>query len=229
MSTLQIQSKLIIVIFLFVSFSYSQQVKQTNNPNQIPAVLSNCIIQDSFGFIWFGDQEGLVRYDGYHTKRYKTIPFDTTSITSNYVTDIEEDSRGNLWIATYGGGLNYFEQKTEKFTHYLHNPQAPTSLGSDNQTKIIVNKDGSLWIATIGNDFTYVSWDSAGPPKFRQYNEQDLSPDVPTYSIMDMYKDTNGILWIGSAGFGLQRLDTVTGEIKSVMHNPKDPNSISNS
>lgn len=225
-------TNIFVAVFFLVSHiitkTFSQDIKQiVTNPNQIPAVIPNCIIQDSYGFIWIGDQEGLLRYDGHTTKRYKNIPFDTTSLSSNYIVDIEEDSISNLWIATHGGGLNYFDQKTEKFTHYLHDPQALASLGSNKLTKIILNENGSLWIGTIGNGFTYISWDSTGAPKFRQFNNQLLSPEVPVYSILDMYKDNHGFLWIASAGFGLQRLEISTGKIKNYTHDPENPNSIS--
>lgn len=189
--------------------------------------MPNCVFQDTFGFIWIGDQEGLLRYDGYNLKRFKQTPFDTTSLSNNFVIDIEQDKNGNLWIATLGGGLNYFNQKTELFSHYLHDPKDPASLGSNRLTKIIVNDDGSLWIGTLDNGFTIISWDSAGKPKYRQYIEQILPPDKPWNTILDMYKDTKGNLWIGTEGLGLQRLNIASGEIKSYQTDKNNPFSIS--
>ena len=41
---------------------------------------------------------------------------------SNEVLDIMEDSEGNLWVGTWGGGLNLFNRSTGTFTRYLNDP-----------------------------------------------------------------------------------------------------------
>jgi hypothetical protein len=58
-----------------------------------------------------GAQEGLIRYDGYNFKRFANISFNSTSLLNVWVTCFEEDNEGNLWIATWGDGLNYFDQE----------------------------------------------------------------------------------------------------------------------
>ena len=65
-----------------------------------------CIFEDSRGFMWFGTQNGLNRYDGKNFKVYKHVVGDSTSLSSNLLQDILEDENGDLWIATWGGGLN---------------------------------------------------------------------------------------------------------------------------
>src|SRR5882724_884924 len=65
-----------------------------------------CILQDSRGFLWFGTQDGLNKYDGYSITVYKKDSRKTGSLSDNYIKDIIEDQHGNLWMATWGGGLN---------------------------------------------------------------------------------------------------------------------------
>ena len=48
----------------------------------------NCILKDRFGFMWFGTQDGLNRYDGYNFQVYRNGPGDTSSISSNYIQSI---------------------------------------------------------------------------------------------------------------------------------------------
>lgn len=43
------------------------------------------IFQDKHGFMWFGTQDGLNRYDGYNFKIFKNIPSDSTSLTDNFI------------------------------------------------------------------------------------------------------------------------------------------------
>ena len=62
-----------------------------------------CIINDSKGFMWFGTRGGLNRHDGSKFVVYKNILNDSTSLSSNWVNDILEDSDGHLWVATVYG------------------------------------------------------------------------------------------------------------------------------
>ncbi len=80
--------------------------------------LSNvlAIHQDSFGFMWFGTKNGLSRYDGYSLHTYENNPKVANSIKANWVTSIVEDSQGNLYVGTFGGGLNIFNRKTNTFS-----------------------------------------------------------------------------------------------------------------
>ena len=121
---------------------------QTISPKfeHIPIALSFCFLQDSNGFLWVGSQEGLARYDGYNLKFYTNIPFDSTSISNNWVPVIKEDKNGNLWVGTWGGGLNCFNQRTEKFTRFLQETNNSNTITCKNISSIIVNDDGTLWI-----------------------------------------------------------------------------------
>ncbi len=58
----------------------------------------NCIFQDEKGFMWFGTQDGLNRYDGYNIKIFKNDPDDTTSLINNFIFSIFEDTSGTLLL-----------------------------------------------------------------------------------------------------------------------------------
>ena len=61
------------------------------------------IFQDSKGYIWFGTNDGLDRYNGYEFKHYKFDKYDKNSLPNNYIVDIIEDKYGYLWISTIAG------------------------------------------------------------------------------------------------------------------------------
>src|SRR5688572_11997174 len=67
-----------------------------------------CMLQDRRGFMWFGTRDGLNKYDGYSFTVYRNKTNDKTSLSCNIINDIAEDSNGGLWIATWGGGLSYY-------------------------------------------------------------------------------------------------------------------------
>ena len=55
------------------------------------------VMQDSDGFMWFGTNDGLNRFDGKHFKVYKHNPNDSTSIGHNFIHCIQEDSKIECW------------------------------------------------------------------------------------------------------------------------------------
>jgi hypothetical protein len=55
-----------------------------------------CVLQDSRGFMWFGTEDGLNKYDGYGFQVFRHDPEDPTSINGNYIQSIYEDHMGFL-------------------------------------------------------------------------------------------------------------------------------------
>ncbi|MCW8824364.1 MAG: triple tyrosine motif-containing protein, partial [Ignavibacteriaceae bacterium] len=195
-----------------------------------PVLISDCVFQDSYGFIWIGDQGGLVKYNGYKLKRYAQVPFDSTSLSNNRVMAIKEDKNGNLWIGTWGGGLNYFDQRTENFTRFMIDKNNPKSITSNIIFEIIVNKDGSLLLGTMDQGLIYMKIDSNGIATYKNY-DLNIIPNSKTRSgdnfVLDLYKDKQENIWIGTILGGLKLLDLSTGELTHFKHDSQNPNSIS--
>ena len=59
----------------------------------------NCIMQDKNGFMWFGTDYGLNRYDGYSFKVFLNNNYNY-SLTENNIKCISQDAIGNIWIGT---------------------------------------------------------------------------------------------------------------------------------
>ncbi|MEO8210568.1 MAG: two-component regulator propeller domain-containing protein, partial [bacterium] len=71
----------------------------------------NCAIKDKKGFMWFGTDYGLYRFDGYNFKVFSYKEGDSTSLSNKAVTSIFDDDK-YLWIGTQQG-LNRFDKTTE--------------------------------------------------------------------------------------------------------------------
>ena len=56
------------------------------------------ILQDSKGYIWFGTMDGLNKYDGYSFTKYQFDPFDSNSLSQNFIYTIWEDKYGSIWV-----------------------------------------------------------------------------------------------------------------------------------
>ena len=72
------------------------------------------IAQDRQGYMWFGSQSGLSRYDGYRMVVYKNIEGDKTSLADNWVGELHVDSQGQLWVGT-DNGLDRFDAASQTF------------------------------------------------------------------------------------------------------------------
>ena len=185
-----------------------------------------CILQDRKGFMWFGTQDGLNKYDGYNFTVYKHDALDSNSLSENSILSIFEDSRGaGLWIGTNGGGLNRFDRDSGRFTRYVHDPDNPHSLSHNAVYSIYENHAGTLWIGTWGGGLNKL--DPNNPTRFVRYvhdpNDPHSLSDNTVYSI---YEDHARTLWIGTAN-GLNKLDRSREEFTRFVNDPHDPQSLS--
>jgi signal transduction histidine kinase/CheY-like chemotaxis protein/ligand-binding sensor domain-containing protein len=186
-----------------------------------------CIIQDSRGFMWFGTQDGLNRYDGYKIKMYKKDPADPNSLSSNWVRNITEDKIGNLWISTTGGGLNMFDREKETFIRYQHDKNNPASICSDYLIGSTEDSDGNLWIGTEKNGLVLFN---RKKNEFTQYSltegtgkENKLGKGT-AISILEDHKKR---LWVGTENAGLVLVDLKTKSLTRYFHEDSNVNSLS--
>jgi signal transduction histidine kinase/ligand-binding sensor domain-containing protein len=167
-----------------------------------------CIRQDSKGFMWFGTQEGLNRYDGYKFKQYKHDPTDAKTISDNYVWTLYEDKNGVLWIGTFFG-LNRFDRERETFTHYKQNKDAPSGLSHNDVRVIYEDHDEDLWIGTGGGGLNKLDRKTGKFERFMSNTKSDKE-SLSHNDVRAIYEDGHGVLWIGTAGGGLNRFNRKT-------------------
>ena len=88
-----------------------------------------CIYQDSKGFMWFGTEDGLNKYDGQNITIYRPDPQDTNSLSYRWIEHVVEDIHNNLWFGSRGG-VTWFDPRTETFRQYItSSPEKPASSG----------------------------------------------------------------------------------------------------
>ena len=101
------------------------------------------IVQDNQGFIWFGTQYGLNRYDGYRFREFKHDPKDPGTLSGVHIYALFKDRAGALWVGCFNT-LDRLDPTTERVTHYLIDPARPGG-PSQRVTHISQDKDGMLW------------------------------------------------------------------------------------
>jgi ligand-binding sensor domain-containing protein/two-component sensor histidine kinase len=219
----------ILTLLFSITFPYLKAQTITPKFDELDVCLPNCVLQDKNGFIWIGAQEGLLRYDGNNLEKYQNIPFDSNSISGNWVPALAEDRLGNLWVSTLNG-LNYFNQITEKFTQFKLVDENDSTLTSKSIPKMLVNDDSSMWIATTDCGVFFAKVDKKGKPKFTHYDFTDrieLNDPKEKLQVWDLYKDNDNCLWIGTVNAGLIKLNIETEDVKQFINDPNDPTSLS--
>ncbi len=184
----------------------------------------HAILQDRLGFIWFGTEDGLNRYDGNDFKIFRPDPYIEGSISDRWITSIIEDRQGYLWIGTRLGGLNRYDSKNGKFQSYRHEPDNPNSITSNRINTILEDSQGFLWIGTDNglnrfnpqtNTFTHF------------YNIPGIQTSLSNNHISALYEDSQGTLWIGTGTGGLNQLIADNFTFKRFVYNVKNPSSLS--
>jgi signal transduction histidine kinase/ligand-binding sensor domain-containing protein/DNA-binding response OmpR family regulator len=171
----------------------------------LPSANVTCLFQDRKGYIWFGTDHGLARYDGYFFEKFTHSEKNTTSISNATITAICEDKEGNIWVG-HAHGLDKFNLATEKFTHYILNPKMPVVNWCQHVLSLLVSKDGTLWVGT--GDGLYIL--NKSTKSFSITKHADANPNsIIANSINALYEDRAGSIWIGT-GKGLDRYDRLT-------------------
>jgi signal transduction histidine kinase/ligand-binding sensor domain-containing protein/DNA-binding NarL/FixJ family response regulator len=163
------------------------------------------ILQDHRGFLWFGTQGGLNRYDGYRLTQFRHDPKDPHSLGDDFVQELFEDSRGGIWSGR--SVLSRFDPATETFTRYTLPSKGVPNAGI---WGIREDKRGYIWVATTG-----------GCPlnRFDPRTATMRCYEVGVSAVHTTYMDPAGILWLGTVET-LVRFDPATGS--SVRYHP-DP------
>lgn len=204
----------------------------TPDPKRAKVTNITTMYGDRAGNLWVGTwKRGLYKFDPKtgNVTPFLNIPGDATSLGDNTVRCIYEDRSGTLWIGTFGGGLDRYEPGGDTFYHYRHNPNDPDSLSKDRLWSIYEDRAGVLW---VGTDFGGLNTYDRFKKPFRFYKvETGGSAGLDQNNISAVYESPGSegkILWIGTMGGGLKKLDRETSRYTHYMHDPIDPHSISN-
>lgn len=146
----------------------------------------NCILQDSKGFMWFGTNNGLCRFDGYEFKAYKSNYLNPQLLTNNLIRCMAEDKNNRLWIGTIRG-VNMLDLHTGKLTLFDH------AIKNYDINAIVVSADNVVYFGT-SNGLYYFNED------IHTFDRIELGNQANTSNwnyIKTIYIDSKNYMWIG--------------------------------
>ncbi len=178
----------------------------------------NCIIQDSKGFMWFGTQDGLNRFDGKKFTVYKNDKSNNSTISNNFVYSLFEDKDDNLWVGTING-LNRYDRRRDCFERFMADND-PGSFPTDHIRSICQDQYGVIYLATYGGGLTMLDLNSE---KFITLGYDAGKADGLSYGKLNcLYMMSDGNLLVGTWGGGLDMFEVTAKKFKKVILSEQD-------
>ena len=97
---------LLMFFFWGCSLLVIAQTQPLRMMSQIPlarALDARCLLFDSYGMMWIGTEQGLLRYDGYSFRNFRSDAYSPGILPNNYVRTLAEDHDKGIWIGTHNG------------------------------------------------------------------------------------------------------------------------------
>lgn len=178
--------------------------------------IAYCITEDSEKNMWIGTKgEGvykLIRKNGgknFDIVHLKHIPFNIYSLSDNNVYAIFEDKKGNIWIGTYGGGLNLIPRNSDNEKIINNNNQlSGYPINHGERVRVISeDKHGNILAGTTLGFITFnTNFKSPEEIKFNVYTRNNNENSVGANDIMDICTTKSGDTYVGTFGGGLSKI-----------------------
>lgn len=159
------------------------------------------ITSDSYGYLWIvSENKGFFSYDPIN-KEFKAYSQEgTVSESTPLFISIFHDDSGKIWAGTDGNGLYCVDVRTQKLEIFKHSPANRSSLSNNTVGEINKDPHGNIWVATKNGIIDILP--------YRNENvayHSGTEDGVPT-TILSVLVSSDGTLWIGTDGEGLNRV-----------------------
>src|SRR6185312_16559688 len=168
---------------------------QLTTADGLPQGTVRAVLQDSQGFMWFGTEDGLVRYDGQQFIRYSYSPGVSRGLPGNFIRQIIEGPRHDLWLAI-NGGLARWNRARDDFTVYRHDPRDGRSLASDQVNAVEIDAQGRIWIGTADAGIDVLEPRTGRFEHWR--HEAANAGSLASNQVTSLTRDRAGNLWVGT-------------------------------
>lgn len=175
------------------------------------------LFADQKGNLWVGTEgSGLykIHLDSKQMQRF-TIQ---NGLISNNIMDIAQDKRGQLLLATDGGGLHVFDPTTYAVWSYQYGKTRGT-LNTNALYDILIDKDDNIWIGTYNGG---VNIAKAHQPPIETFDRTGLiAGELSHRSVLSMCLTVDNQLFVGTDGGGLNIFNPQNKTFTSILNQPK--------
>ncbi len=183
----------------------------------LPQGTVTATLEDSQGFVWFGTEDGLVRYDGHRLVRYGYQRGAADELPGNWIQAIAEDSHHDLWIAVADGGLARWNRNTDRFTVFRRGAGVSGSLASDSVVALLIDDADRVWVGTRDSGLDLLD-PHTGHIEHLPHDPKRADSLIDNH-IKSLARGPGGVIWVGT-DVGVDRL--LPGS-RSFLHCPAAP------
>jgi len=195
-------------------FSYFLFADKNKNP--VKDVHVSALFQDKNGMLWAGTTSGLFRYNSqlnrFEEAQFITSPLESFSFEDFVVRTILEDKKGNLLVGTEGNGLFVISEPLSDFARIQNFTEENSTIRHSIVQSLLIDKSENLWVGTLDG----ISKTDLKESKFQLYRNSNSPNSINLLGnvIAGMYKNEDGIIWVGNWGQGLNLVNRVTNEVE---------------
>lgn len=162
----------------------------------------NSVFKDNNGFLWFGTQAGLDRFDGFRFKNFFYDEQNTTTLMNNSVNEIQQDITGDIWLHTPMGYCIYNYQM-ERFDREPVNWMQTVGMRGTPE-RVFIDSKKNMWFAIYGKGIYYLDMKTMKPYFFQASDRQKNC--IPSGHI-NRISESNGTVLLSYNNGTLCRLD----------------------
>ncbi|MEY2924606.1 MAG: hypothetical protein RLZZ337_1154 [Bacteroidota bacterium] len=186
-------------LFIFNPLTEAFSPIANSSNGKIGSNTIRCVFEDSEKVIWIGAQDGLYKYEK-TTNTYIHYEADSNSINNSIYQITENPTTGDLIIASFRGGLQFFNKQNGSFTKLQYNPDNNNSLSNNNVMCLSWIDKQELLIGTYGGGLNIYNLQSG---QFTHITEEDGLINNAVYGICTQ---GDSVCWL-STNNGLVRYD----------------------
>ncbi|WP_426671039.1 two-component regulator propeller domain-containing protein [Mucilaginibacter sp. McL0603] len=149
-----------------------------------------------------------------------------THLNTDVISNVIQDDKNRMWIATDHGGINLLNKQDFKFRYLLNREDDNKTIGQNSIVIIYKDNTGIIWIGTYKRGISYYHESII---KFAHYTHHLSDPNsLPFSDINNFAEDRSGNIWIATNGGGLIYFNRKNSTFKQYLHDANNPNSLSN-
>jgi ligand-binding sensor domain-containing protein/signal transduction histidine kinase len=208
----------------------NQQLELVQLPGaarEIDGLFINSLLLDDEGYVWIGTGSAPLRNRGqnkggamrWHPQRLdkQVFSIDNSALPVAAVSTVKMDSTGQVWLASYGGGLLRYQQSSQKLQVVAEQPEL---LKTGLLTDLLFGKDGSMWVSSYDHGLWYLPAPNQPWQQFRA--NPMVAHQIQSNNLTGLWLDNQQTLWIKSPA-GIYGLSAMAQKVRNIPMDPNNP------
>tara|TARA_R110001592_G_scaffold75691_2_gene229064 strand:- start:4071 stop:7232 length:3162 start_codon:yes stop_codon:yes gene_type:complete len=200
-----VKYNLLFLLFILLNFNtFAQEAKRFKNfglDNPMYYNFVRTIAQDKDGFMWFGSSEGLDRFDGHQFLSFHHDAELPNSLSSNVISRIIINKKQQLWVGTFGGGLNLYRESSQDFYRFTTETK-DNALTNDTVNALFEDSTGKVWVGTE-NGLNIITRDENRWSVNKIHQELGNPDSLSHNTVRSIIETSKGQIWVGTDGGGI--------------------------